>query len=75
MYNDARSFRNAKDGSKHGLFFIYFSGHGCINGFHTAGVDINGDIINIDYDFVDEISCNPNTTLVAFFDCCRTKYI
>ena len=61
------------DGSKYGQFFIYYSGHGCINDFRTAGVDVNGDLIELENDYVDEIACQANTNLVAFFDCCRNK--
>ncbi len=75
MEADARSFRKVKDGSKHGQFFIYYSGHGCINDYNTAGVDIKGDLIELDYDYAEEIGCNANTTLICFFDCCRSKQI
>ncbi len=75
MKDDARTFRKVKDGSKHGLFFIFYSGHGCINDYNTAGIDVNGDLIDLDENYVDEIASNANTTLIAFFDCCRNKQI
>ncbi len=48
MREDARILGKVMDGSKHGQFFIYYSGHGCVRNFNTAGVDINGDLIEFD---------------------------
>ncbi len=73
MVEDALSLTNVKDGSKYGQFFLFYSGHGCISDFRTAGVDVLGETIELEDDYVDDIACRPNTSLVAFFDCCRNK--
>ena len=40
---EAAKLGQMTDGSQHGLYFIYYSGHGCIVNHRTAGIDINGD--------------------------------
>jgi hypothetical protein len=55
----------------HGLYFIYYTGHGInING-RTFGVDKDGDYFPIE-DFVNKAAVYKNTTVIGFFDCCRT---
>ena len=39
----------------------------------TAGLDMNGEVIRLEYDIIDDITCRSNTTLIAFLDCCREK--
>ncbi len=73
MEEDATNLGYNGDDSKHGLFFIYYSGHGCISDLKTAGIDMNGDVIRLEHDLIDEITCRPNTTLIAYLDCCRTR--
>ncbi len=56
MKRHANTLGKVKDGSKHGLFFIYYCGHGCISNSSTAGVDILGELIELN-DYIEEISC------------------
>jgi len=37
----------------------------------THGIDIQNEYIKLEEDILDDISCRSNTTVVAFFDCCR----
>ena len=72
MEEDATKLGQRTDGSQHGVFFIYYSGHGCMFDNKTHGIDIQNEYIKLEEDILDDISCRSNTTLVAFFDCCRT---
>ena len=53
------------------LFFIYYSGHGVMNGTDTLGIAIDDSRINLDQ-YVAQLSARANTFVLAFFDCCRT---
>ncbi len=68
---EARKFNKLKDPSQHALFFIFYSGHGCMSQNKTAAIDINQEIFEIENDIVEEVSCRANTTTIAFLDCCR----
>ncbi len=56
---------------KNAIFFIYYSGHGCMLNGRTAGIDIEGNPINFDAEFIDEVGSRKNITLISFLDCCR----
>jgi len=53
------------------LLFVYYSGHGIDLNGQVVGIDIDGQYISLET-FVYEIACKKNTTVIAFFDCCRS---
>ena len=62
--------RKADREKKFGQYFIYYSGHGRIEGAYNMGIDKNDNDINLDKMVID-IACRKNQTVIAFFDCCR----
>ena len=52
------------------LFFIYYSGHGVLNGAQTVGLAVDDSRINLD-DYITQLSNCPNTFVIALLDCCR----
>ena len=62
--------KNAKRYESTALFFIYYSGHGVMNGSQTEGISIDGSRIPLDQ-YVKELSSYENTFTLALFDCCR----
>ena len=38
---EAKKFNKIKDPSQHALFFIYYSGHGCMSKNKTAAINVN----------------------------------
>ncbi len=54
MREDASKGQGSDD-SKYGQFFIYYSGHGCLINYSTAGIDINGKIIEFYDNYIIEM--------------------
>ena len=60
----------AVDFKSYALFFIYYSGHGVMNGNKTVGIAFDDSRIELDL-YIQQLSKRANTFTIAFLDCCR----
>jgi len=52
------------------LFFIYYSGHGTLQGGDTFGHTVYGEPFNLDK-MARRLATNANSYVISMFDCCR----